>query len=146
MKFYKVHYDKDIPQYGGKYVQEHDYGHEEFNFEPMQLEGSEPISCLGFVEPKSYQGVQNTFHIEKMEDCSALKNEPYVEDCVPLPKRKRNENIWHVPSAKYTRSYGFGQSMIWYPTGKEAKGYIEKLIRSINNYTGENHLYKYPYD
>ena len=198
MKYYKGACDKDVPQYGGKFVEEHGYGHEEFNFLPIEMDGSPEPECVGFVEPKSNQGVRNTFHIEKIEGCSAMKNEPCVDDvlvvwcakrdrgdvtvvgwykhasvwrnlqdwivtfedgteeergynirakasdCTLLPTGERNGAEWAIPSAKYTKLYGFGQSMVWYPIEPEAQQYLSRLVSSIENYRGENWLNKYP--
>lgn len=199
MKYYKGVCKNDTPSYGGDYVKENGYGHEEYNFYPMQMEDSDAIECIGFAEPKSNKGTRNTFHIENIEGCSAMKNEPCVDnvlvvwcakyndergitvvgwyknatifrelhnwiyvakdgsesercynvyanadDCTLLPYGERNRHIWTVPLSKYTRSYGFGQSMVWYPTEPEATNYIEQLVKSIENYDGENWLDKYP--
>ena len=198
MKYYKGVCEQDVPYNGGKFVEENGYGHEEFNFLPIELEGVEEIMCVGFVEPKSNQGKRNTIHIEKIEGCSAYKNEPYVDDvlivwcatrekgditvvgwykhatvfrcvqewvkllldgteeergynvladaknCTLLPEPDRNQHIWSVPSARYTKSFGFGQSMVWYPTEEAAKAYLNRLLDNINNYQGENWLHKYP--
>lgn len=45
-------------------------------------------------------------------------------DCVLLPSAQRHKHIWHVPSAKRTKSFGFGQSLIWYASEETAIGYI----------------------
>ena len=37
MKYYKGHCDEDVPVNGGKYVAEHGYGHEEYNFTPISI-------------------------------------------------------------------------------------------------------------
>ena len=66
------------------------------------------------------------------------------KDCVLLPEPERNRQIWSVPSAHYTKSFGFGQSMVWYPTQPEAKVFVSRLIENINNYAGENWLDEYP--
>jgi len=79
MKYYKGHCAADVPLNGGKYVQEHGYGHEEFNFLPRLIEGEAEEECLGFVEPKSNRGRRNMFHIENIEGCAALKDEPFAE-------------------------------------------------------------------
>lgn len=198
MKYYKGACEQDIPQFGGKFVEENGYGHEEFNFRPIELEGEPTLECVGFVEPKSNRGVRNTLHIEHIEDCSALKNEPLVEDvlvvwcakrergdvtvvgwykhaavwrdvqdwtvlfddgreeergynvravaadCTLLPTGERNRAIWAIPAAKYTKSYGFGQSMVWYPTEPEAQPFLSRLLENIEHYHGENWLHKYP--
>lgn len=198
MKYYKGACDKDVPLYGGKFVEENGYGHEEFNFRPFEMDGSEELECIGFVEPKSNRGKRNTLHIENIEGCEALKNEDCVDDvlvvwcakrdvgdttvvgwykhacvwrslqdwfvtwangmedervynvcakakdCTLLPEPERNRHIWSIPSAHYTKSYGFGQSMVWYPTQLEAKPFVSRLIENIENYAGENWLNKYP--
>ncbi len=198
MKYYKGHCKNDIPQFGGSFVEENGYGHEEFNFMPLE---SETIQCLGFVEPKSYRGKLNAIHVENIEGCGDMKKEPSVDDvlvvwcatrnrgdktdttvvgwykhatvyrypvewtlvsddgsreerycnivanaddCTLLPEGTRNQFKWNIPSAKYTRAYGFGQSMLWYPTEPEAKVFVEKLVENIDNYDGENWLEKYP--
>ncbi|MCM1232378.1 MAG: hypothetical protein NC489_19830 [Ruminococcus flavefaciens] len=180
-------------------MKEHGYGHEEFNFWPRSFEGEPEEICLGFVEPKSNRGRRNTFHLENIEGCAAIKDEPFVEDvlvvwcatrqqkdttvvgwykhatvwrdlqpgwilvhddgeeeersfnvmakasdCVLLPEGERNRAKWSIPSARYTRSYGFGQSMVWYPTEESAKPYLARLLESINGYREENWLRRFP--
>ena len=39
MKYYKGACEKDVPLYGGRFVEENGYGHEEFNFLPVEMEG-----------------------------------------------------------------------------------------------------------
>lgn len=143
------------------------------------------------------KGRRNTFHIENIEGCAALKDEPFVEDvlvvwcatrqqkditvvgwykhatvwrdlqgfiveyedgteeercfnirakasdCVLLPEGERNRAKWSIPSARYTRAYGFGQSMVWYPVEEEAKPYLAKLLDSIDSYNEENWLRRF---
>jgi hypothetical protein len=198
MKYYKGACDLDVPMYGGKFVEENGYGHEEFNFLPIDMEGIAEPECVGFVEPKSNRGVRNTLHIEKIEGCAAMKKEPLVDDvlviwcakrdrgdvtvvgwykhatvwrdvqdwtimfdngmeeergynvrakasdCTLLPSGERNRAIWSIPSAKYTGAYGFGQSMVWYPTEPEAENYLTRLLKNIESYRDENWLNKYP--
>lgn len=198
MKYYKGACDQDIPMYGGKFVEENGYGHEEFNFLPIDMEGVSEPECVGFVEPKSNRGVRNTLHIEKIEGCEAMRKEPLVDDvlviwcakrdrgdvtvvgwykhamvwrdvqgwtimfadgteeergynvrakasdCTLLPSGERNRAIWSIPSAKYTGAYGFGQSMVWYPTEPEAENYLTRLLKNIESYRDENWLNKYP--
>ena len=67
-----------------------------------------------------------------------------VVDCTLLPESERNSHIWQIPSAKYTKSYGFGQSMVWYPNEPESKAFVERLINNIKNYDRENWIYEYP--
>ena len=201
MKYYKGHCADDVPMYGGAYVDENGYGHEEYNFMPVRLDEKEYSECVGFVEPKSNKGMRNTLHIEKIEGCAAMKKEPFIddvlviwcatrnlgdktditvvgwykhatvyrdltdwtmvwkdgteeeryynviakaEDCVLLPEGVRNQFKWNVPTAKYTKAYGFGQAMVWYPTEEKAKVYLDRLVDNIENYRDENWLDKYP--
>ena len=198
MKYYKGACGNDIPRFGGSFVDKNGYGHEEFNFLPIYFDDTDKASCLGFVEPKSNRGTRNTFHIERIEGCQAMKKEEYVDDvlviwcakrergditvvgwyknakvyrrlqdftmifedgyeeercyniiaetsnCVLLPEAERNRRIWWVPTAQYTKSYGFGQSMIWYPTEKEATAYLHRLIDNIEKYNDENWINEYP--
>ena len=67
-----------------------------------------------------------------------------ADDCVLLPSGERHQHIWNAPTAKRTRSYGFGQSLVWYAAEESAKGYIERLMENIRHYDGENWLAKYP--
>ena len=188
MKYYKgVVPGLDEAYNGGSYVAEHGEGHEQFNFDPVMLsDGTE--YCLGFVETKSSRSdKRNTLHIERINGCSHLKNEPFVEDvlviwcattmlnetsivgwyqhadvyrqyesaefnsgyiqdynvlakkkdCFLLPASDRHMHIWQAPVAK-KRTYGFGQSMVWYAEEPQAQQYLEKLIRQIECYRGEN--------
>ena len=84
MKYYKGTCKQDEPQFGGRFVEENGYGHEEFNFLPIEMEGVSEPECVGFVEPKSNRGVRNTLHIEKIEGCEALKKEPCVDDVLVI--------------------------------------------------------------
>lgn len=196
MKYYKGACNDDAAMYGGAFIDENGYGHEEFNFKPIMNENKEEGRCFGFVEPKSNRGKRNTLHIEKIEGCAAMNKEDFVEDvlvvwcakrekgditvvgwyknavvyrdlesytllwengeeeerwfnveaypedCVLLPKSERTRE-WYVPNSQ-VHGFGFGQSMIWYPTAPEAQNYLERLIDKIENYNGENWLDKYP--
>ena len=66
------------------------------------------------------------------------------DNCTLLPEGERNRFAWYVPSARYTRSFGFGQSMLWYPTEDTAKEYLNNLLHNIENYEGDNWLDKFP--
>lgn len=65
-------------------------------------------------------------------------------DCVLIPDDHRHKHIWNVPSRKYTKAYGFGQSMLWYAKAEKAEQYLKRLSNDIENYNGENWLRKYP--
>lgn len=196
MRYYKGHCEADRPFNGGQYVSKTGYGHEEYNFRPDSVEG-DLKECFGFVEPKSNNGRRNSFHLEKIEGCSAMKNAPCVDDvlviwcaanqwtttvvgwykhatvwrrlrdwdfvdgsgeedrcynvrakssdCTLLPVAERNKPEWEAPMARNPRfGFGFGQSMVWYPTGEKAQPYLAQLTEGINNYHGENWLYKFP--
>lgn len=67
-----------------------------------------------------------------------------ASNCVLLPEWERNRYQWSVPSARRTRSFGFGQAMTWYPTQQEAQPFLARLIDSIEKYNGENWLDTYP--
>ncbi len=81
MKYYKgVIEGLDEPKFGGKYVDEHGEGHEQYNFEPVEYENGDTY-CLGFVETKSTTGTKrNELHIEKIDGCEMLKNEPSADN------------------------------------------------------------------
>lgn len=63
------------------------------------------------------------------------------EDCVLLPRDERHCHKWDVPVAK-KRSFGFGQSMIWYATEEKAENYIRGLKEHIDQYCDENWIDK----
>lgn len=94
MKYYKGHCSADTPFNGGKYVDENGFGHEEYNFYPVSIDAGED-ECLGFVEPKSNGGRRNTFHLEKIEGCSSMKDEPCVEDVLVVwcATRQRGDTV-----------------------------------------------------
>lgn len=96
MKYYKGACKQDIPSYGGKFVEQNGYGYEEFNFLPIQLENRQEPECFGFVEPKSHRGVRNTLHIEKIQGCTALSKEPYVDDVLVIWCAKRERGTTTV--------------------------------------------------
>ncbi|MHC1694004.1 MAG: hypothetical protein AB9835_01745 [Eubacteriales bacterium] len=205
MKYYKGVCDDDPAFNGGEFVKENGFGHEEFNFNPIEFTENDEREingqkqCVGFVETKStVNKISNQLHIEKIKGCSLLKNDEFVDNvlvvwcatsninettvvgwykdanvfryyqpitidfndgreedryfnvranadnCILLPQSVRHSFIWGVPSAKKTRSYGFGQSLIWYASEDSAESYVSRLVNNINNYNGENWLYKKP--
>ena len=68
----------------------------------------------------------------------------HSSNCVLLPQGTRHRHIWSVPSKKYTRAFGFGQSMLWYAQEEKAVPYLQRLTDNINSYMEENWLLKYP--
>lgn len=70
------------------------------------------------------------------------------EDCVLLPYQTRFEyGTWYVPnSSSKNASFGFGRSNVWFSGGKGASDkeveYVEKMLNSIDKYTGENWIDK----
>lgn len=70
-----------------------------------------------------------------------------AEDCTLIPENMRTQWKWSVPLKAKKRTYGFGsRPMIWYPEELEAKNYLKELVKNIDEYDGENWLYKYPND
>lgn len=67
-----------------------------------------------------------------------------AENCTLLPHNKRLSAKWTVPVARYTKSYGFGQALLWYATDSEAQSKVAEIVKNIEEYDGENDLYKYP--
>lgn len=63
------------------------------------------------------------------------------EDCVLPPEGKRHNHIWDAPVSR-KRTYGFGQSLVWYAQEEKAQPYIKKLSEQILNYDGENWIDK----
>ncbi len=188
MKYYKgVEEYNDEPENGGKFVYENGYGHEEYNFDTVSIDGEDYL--FGFVETKSTRGKRNSLRIENIQGCEAFENDDkvdgilviwcatrntnqtsivgwykdatvyreyqtlefdngYVQDfnieakkenCVLIPYNDRNRYIWDAPTPR-THTYGFGQAMVWYAKEEKAKNYLDRLIKNINEYDGENDI------
>jgi len=84
MKYYRGTSNDDQPANGGSFVKENGYGHEEYNFDPVNIDGREKPVCLGFFETKSTRGKINQLHIEKLEGCELLKNEERADDVLVI--------------------------------------------------------------
>ena len=80
MKNYRGVTEHDIPVNGGSYIKENGTGHEEYNFEPININGYEKPVCLGFFYTKSNNGKVNQLHIEKISGCGLMKHEDMVDD------------------------------------------------------------------
>ena len=133
MKYYKGACNDDIAKFGGSFVEENGYGHEEFNFLPIYLDESEEATCLGFVEPKSKNGVRNTFHIEKIEGCKGARNEEFVENvlviwCCQNEKGTINVIGWYKNATVYRRLQDF--TMIFENGVEEERCYNVKAATS----------------
>lgn len=66
-----------------------------------------------------------------------------AEDCVLLPEGERNRFQWSIPSARGT-GVGFGQAMLWNPNEENSGTVLERVIKGITDYRGENWLNKFP--
>lgn len=62
----------------------------------------------------------------------------WAEDCVLLPDGKRRRGEWKIP-----KTFNFGEAHVRYPK-PEDKSYISRLMDNINNYNGDNWIYRYP--
>lgn len=82
MKYYKgVIEGIDEPENGGEYVKIHKDAHEAFNFEGIELNGFENEICLGYVRlSQSRQNKTSELHLEKINGCDYMENEPCIED------------------------------------------------------------------
>ncbi len=67
-----------------------------------------------------------------------------ASDCVLLPQGTRHRHVWSVPSKKYTRAFGFGQSMLWYAQEEKAVPYLQRLSDNIRDYNDESWLHTFP--
>lgn len=65
------------------------------------------------------------------------------EDCVLLPKGDRHIYKWQAKVAK-KNGFGFGQSMIWFPTDEKGAAYAEEKAKQISEYNGENWIDVFP--
>ncbi len=84
------------------------------------------------------------------EDCPQDYNAiAKAKDCVLLPRSLRAQQLeWEVPRRKAKgRSYGFGQANVWFAEDKDnqyQEEWLKKILGKIENYNGENWLYRYP--
>ena len=141
MKYYKGKIKGvDVPQGGGEYVDRTGNAHEKYNFLPEMLTFREDYLpegeyCLGFVETKTTKGDKvNQIHIENIDGCGALKNEPEVDDvlvifCAKYPDSEVYESVvvgWYK-HAKVLRDYDAVDFM--YEDGSEYRQYFNILAR-----------------
>lgn len=62
-----------------------------------------------------------------------------ISNCVLLPIKERESysSKWSVPNATKD-DIGFGRSNVWYADTIEAQDYVQKIVKQINEYDGEN--------
>ena len=67
-----------------------------------------------------------------------------AKDCVLLPYQvQHSDSRWYVPtSSRNKAAFGLGRSSIWYAGSGDADeaeiNYVERMIQSIEGYSGEN--------
>lgn len=63
------------------------------------------------------------------------------EDAVLLPPEVRKKPEWSVPRHKQNSNtpYGFGQANIWYASEAAADEYVERILKQIREYQGEDY-------
>ena len=131
MRYYKGAGPDDIPQNGGSFVNENGFGHEELNFTPFRFDDSDEETCLGFFEPKSCNGVQNTFHIEKIDGCGAYRNEPTVDDVLVVWCATRDGRLTVVGWYKHAEVYRHLQGWtLRFSDGVEEERYYNVAARA----------------
>ena len=65
------------------------------------------------------------------------------KNCVLLPADNRSTQDLGIRSGRSTSGIsGFGQSMLWYASDPKAANIVSQLKDMVDNYSGENHLYK----
>ena len=65
------------------------------------------------------------------------------KDCVLLPYTDRHMYKWQAPASK-RKGFGFGQSLVWFPTDEKGAAYAEEKAKLINTYKGENWIDVFP--
>ena len=106
MKFYKGAQEGDVPYNGGKFVDENGYGHEEYNFDPVDIDGEDYL--FGFVETKSTRGKRNDLRIENIQGCEAFENDDSVEGvlviwCATTDLNQTSIVGWYKDATVYRR-------------------------------------------
>ncbi|WP_235829608.1 hypothetical protein [Clostridium nigeriense] len=85
MKNYRGINEEDKPINGGKWVEENNKAHEEYNFDPINIIGEDDMYCLGFVETKSTNRKDsNQLHIEKINNSNLISSEESVDDVLVI--------------------------------------------------------------
>lgn len=112
---------------------------------------SDFISVVGWYKHatvyRRYQAIEfDNGYIQEYNIIAEAKN------CVLLPSGIRHRRtLWYVPRTgkKNGPKYGFGQANIWFANNPDEdpylKAYLEKMVRQIDEYDGENWLDKTTY-
>lgn len=64
-----------------------------------------------------------------------------ASNCVLLPFAERNRHNWNIPTARAT-GCGFGQALVWYASEEKALYWIERITKSIFDYSGSNWVHQ----
>ena len=98
-------------------------------------------SIIGWYDHATvYRNYQET-EVDGEISCFNIKAEK--ENCVLIPCGDRHQFCWKAPVAR-KKTYGFGQSMIWFPTDEKGRVYAEEKAKLIRAYNGENWIDVFP--
>lgn len=114
--------------------------------------GSKSMRVVGFYKNATVYRNTQGINFDTVEGAGIYKQHfnfmAKKEDCVLLPYTERHSNSqWYVPQkGRLGAKIGFGRSNIWFASGTnenaELKKYVENMIRSVEEYDGENWIYK----
>ena len=62
-----------------------------------------------------------------------------ADNCVLLPRNERDRAKWSAPVST-ADGYGFGSAMVYYPLEDYDKRKVKEILKSIEEYTGQNWL------
>ena len=101
---------------------------------------SNQTSIVGWYKDATvYRQYQELEFVNDYVQCFNI--EAKKENCVLIPHTDRNRYIWDAPTPR-THTYGFGQALVWYAKEEKAKNYLDRLVKNINEYDGENDIDK----
>ncbi len=105
--------------------------------------GSQNVRGVGFYQHATvFRYHQWVYFSDGYEQCYEFVAE--AKDCVLLPYQVRHsDSRWYVPtSSRNKAAFGLGRSSIWYAGNGDADeaeiNYVERMIQSIEGYSGEN--------
>ena len=105
--------------------------------------GSQNVRVVGFYQHATvFRYHQWVYFSDGYEQCYEFVAE--AKDCVLLPYQVRHsDSKWYVPtSSRNKAAFGLGRSSIWYAGSGDADeaeiNYVERMIQSIEGYSGEN--------